>query len=218
MGIEVKVDVSMATAQLKKAFRGLTDAELNKGVARALNDTVKIGKTRINRVIRETYGETAFTLSGLNKSISIIKATSGVPIAMITISGKKIPLKFFRPKKEGGDGPPSRELPRPKRGISIEIIKGQRMLIPGTFFGPKKHVFARGKYSKRPQFDFRHQRVKSLGNDLPITSMVGISAPQTFMRDSQETVLKVGKELKEYYPARLKSILTHLSTPGLTRI
>jgi hypothetical protein len=198
--IKIHIDVKYATESLRRNFSRLTQKEFSKGVRLALNETIVFGNSQMKKEIVKVYN---LKPSSFKAGVFIKKAQIGNLEATISISGKKLNLRHFNPRQT-------------QKGVTYEIIKGKRVLFPHGFIIKSKNqglplVMARGQYSPSG-FQFRKHRISASGrNDLPIQKIAGISIPQTFAKDNQETVRSVYAKLNQEYPKRLTRILTNIA-------
>ena len=208
--LSIQIDTRSATEEIRRQFSRLTDSQAKSAIVSALNETAVYGRKRIVKAIQAHYNDTAFTVRGLNNSLSIKRANSGRLEATIFITGKKIPLRYFSPRQTGTGQ---------NAQLSVAIFKGKRKVIksafylPGNAFANKKLIFSRGKYGGN-KFNPRHHRVKPYPqSDFPATQLVGISIPQTFRNEKQSTVEEVRDDLRREYPKRLTRIMdAHLQS------
>lgn len=201
--LSFEISTESATREIRKRFASLSDEQVRRGIVSALNETAGYGRRQMVKAIQAHYNNAAFTVRGLNNSMPIKRATNGRLQATIFITGKKIPLRYFSPR-ESGHGTNAK--------ISVSILKGQRKVIKSAFFLPgnylnKKLIFSRGKYGGN-RFNPRHQRVRPWNeSDFPATQLVGMSIPQTFKDENQETVQQAREDIRKEYPRRLARVL-----------
>lgn len=200
--IKINIDVKIATETLKRTFGNLTQKEFAKGVRLALNETIVFGSSQMKKEIIKHYN---LKPSSFKAGVFIKKARIGQFQAFISISGQKLNLRHFNPRQT-------------QKGVTYEVIKGKRVLMPHAFIIPSKIqnlplVMARGKYTSSG-FQFRKHRTSSSlpnHNDLHIQKIAGLSIPETFANDNQQTVRSVYSKLSQEYPKRLSRILTSIA-------
>lgn len=214
------------TARGLSKLRGLSDAfderKIRAAVARVINKTAVDGRQEAIKSIRSEYNIAA----RYPNKIQIRKATSRNPDAGLYASRVPLPLNMFSPKfetqtrsqrttKKGKKKVSElrRKRSNPARGVSVEVYKGSRKVIPFAFMIPtaKPHVFARGAYRTGGRYGFvrRHKRDKSSGADRDIAPMITITLNamiinKKVVREVRKKVLSAVKvhaaeELKQLY-------------------
>lgn len=161
----VYVNSEKAIKDIRKAFSQLSQEEVNKSVARAINSTLGVVRSEMSRRIRERYNIKASTINkmtsivrsnykGLTGSIQLspgtINITEFAPTQIMgsirlsitgKIGAKRVQKKKFRPSQK--------DVPQ---GVSVEVLKGHRKtidsasLVSGRGGSPK--VKAAGKYAR----------------------------------------------------------------------
>lgn len=158
--IELKfsADFSKSVKFLKDMKTAIRKAEIS-----AMSKAADQGKNYSSRKIRETYNIKA---KDLNQNLKSHKATSAYPKSKIIAYGKKrLPLVLFNARQN-------------KQGVSVEIIKGQRRLLPHRFIATmpaghrgvferygNKRVMDSGRYVnqyKQPIRELKTLRVSSM--------------------------------------------------------
>jgi len=165
MEIRIHHNISAMT----KGLNDLQRREIPRATARALNRVADQAKTQASREIRKRYNVAA---RAVGAAIALKRASPSALQARLSATGKAIKLYAF-----GARG-------KPGRPVTVEVIKGQRKVVPGAFIittkSGHKGVFARGKYGASG-FQFRKRRTrKGSKHDLPITELVSISVPRAF--------------------------------------
>lgn len=192
------VDVSQSLEQLRKLNKDLSNAEFSRAVRLAINDSASQGKTRLVDIIRNEFNAAAFPPNVVRRGIIIKKAVPGNLTAEIYISGKPIPLRHFSPRQT-------------KKGVSVEIFRGDRKVIQSSFFanlkqgeGGIRQVVARGGYENN-KFNFRKKRLSPKGPDLPITKLVSVSLQTAWTSERTEAM----DELEQYLSAKVPERVAH---------
>ncbi len=192
----ITVQVENATKELSRAFSFLSKKQIAIATTQALNKTLLKGRTVARTAVKHVYNIPQKNLSG----IGIKKATTATLSGYIYASAKPIPMDAFSPKfqlvsdgkvrgiqtisKRGIVKVKIAERSRQQSGVSIEVIKGQRVTVPYAFMLPtaKPRVFARGEYKQGDGnygFMQRHYREENQhGNDSvkPLVSVTVFAA------------------------------------------
>lgn len=192
--VDIRHNINQAVDQLAKFSRDMAD----KAVTRAINKTAQQAKTSAGREIKDQY---QISTRVIGRSISIRRAGRGVMQAVITATGKPLPLIAFQAKKDS-------------RGVSVQI-KGRRVVVPHAFIATMKSghkgVFARGGYKggferngkQFGRFQFGKQR-------FPIGELFTFSVPQGFSNKMVKD--KVVKRINEQFPKVLAQEIAYLLT------
>lgn len=184
MFISVKEDIKSFSAAKDK----LGVEKFNKAVMRSINEAIQQGRTVARSAVKELYNIPQRYLDGVN----ITRATSLSLTATLYANAQPIPMDAFAPKFETESGSISiskkgqtssktfkRIKANPIAGVSIEVIRGKREIIPFAFLiaDGAPRVFARGEYKSGASYGFvqRHQRENSEGNDIPIKPLLSIT-------------------------------------------
>jgi hypothetical protein len=163
--MNIRVNAQEATDELKKRFDSLSNAEVNKSITRAINNTLGKVKTDIGREIRAKY---RLSTSDVNANLKLEQAKNSRPWGYIEASVSPFSLSKFNPievkngiqtKRTGGKNGSFKETKAQKNsreGVTIEIIAGQKETIQSAFLFRGKNgmsVKARGVYSRGFIFD-----------------------------------------------------------------
>lgn len=191
------INTKQATAEIRAEFRDLSDDNVRLGIARAINHTIKKGKTASSKAIRRVYAAQA---KYVNRALSLRKSTRVTLTGEIIAASKPLPLMAFRPYQR-------------KAGVSVTIKRGRRKLVPGAFIQtmPSGHrgVFARGKYGPR-NFIFRKKRLRPYPeHDLPITELNTLSVPKAYQQASVARIVR--GQINTDYTGRLLHELKRLA-------
>jgi hypothetical protein len=206
----IAVNVKDATLKLRKAMEGLSREETAKAAARAINHSLAKGKTAASKNIRDTYRISAADVSA---DTQIQRATPQNVTGYIKANKQTLSLSKFNPvyqrgnvitKNVGGKkgGFASNKTRRKGTGVTVEIIKGQKVRLPSAFLmlfkSGKGSVFARGEYGS-DGFQFGKER-------LPITKLNTKSVYWAMLNEGVSA--KTGAELGPMYQERLHHELT----------
>ena len=194
--------------------------------SRAINKT--LGQTR---TIARKEVKAVFNVSRKQtNTIDYKRATPSTVTGNLEADRTPVPLDYFSPKQETESGVRRivikgghrinihKEYKRARKnvaaGVSIEVFKGERKIIPYAFLiaDGAPRVFARGVYRKGTQHGFiqRHQRVRSDGNDLPISPLITITAFGQVMNDP--VIRTISKKALEIYPRQLENQVIFMLT------
>jgi hypothetical protein len=221
---QIYIQTEDAARILRRLEVSLSKEQLAVAQSRAINKTLGKARTQARRSITRVYNISQRYL----KTINFIPAT---PTGQYAVTGKlyalrkPIPLDAFAAKQETGTG--SRRITRkgalkvvsykraksnPTTGVSIEIFKGSRIVIPFAFMipGGAVRVFARGQYNTGGQYGFvqRIQRVNKSGNDTPIKPLITVSEYGTMI--NKDVLGEIGGRTKEWYPESLENQIMFL--------
>jgi hypothetical protein len=222
--IFIKTDSAIET--LERLNAKLSAAQIARVESRAINKTLGQARTIARREVKKVYNISQKDLGGINYKPSNPTTVTGKLVA----SRKPIPLDAFAPKQETGGTSIrvtkkgaqkvtifKRAKSNPTAGVSIEIFKGKRIVIPFAFMipGGAVRVFARGQYKTGTQYGFvqRFHRVNSEGSDIPIKPLITISTFGEILND--KVMGQIGKDVKRIYPEQFENQVEYLlSTIG----
>jgi hypothetical protein len=160
----IKIGTKEAQKSLKLASKELSDDQIKRSIYLAINETMRLGRTKLRQFVRSKYNVPA----NLINTIDFKKAYKGKLSSEMGASFKPVQLAYFKPKfqtvdyslsvrnsKGGLMKKESKGRKKPKIGVSIEVIKGQRKILPFAFMikGGSLPVFARGDYRKGGGFE-----------------------------------------------------------------
>jgi hypothetical protein len=140
------IEVFIAASEFVQDFEGLmnlTKKEATRALYRAVNRATGNSRTRIIRQVREKY---SVKHGSVFNRMSLHRATTSNLHAEIQIKGKPISLHRFGVPKFSKKN-------RPARGLSVEIIKGEKELFEGSFFGRvngQRLILRRLGYDRHP--------------------------------------------------------------------
>lgn len=199
----------------KRLGANLSAKEIAKAESRAINHALGKARTEARRRVKLIFNISQKDIGGIGINRSKANTLRGELYA----SQKPIPLDTFAPKQETGSRTVRitrrgeyrvRELRRirknPTAGVSIEILRGQREVIPYAFLipGGAVRVFARGVYTKTGKgytFNKRHHRVNKTGSDIPIRPLISLSPFGSVLND--QVITEVGNQAKHEVSERL---------------
>lgn len=154
--------------------------DVRKAVRSALNKTARKGLTDSGRAVRQRY---AFKQRDLRAAIRLERAKNRNLEAVVTISGRKLPLHLFSPRK------------RKNRSITVKIRKDRpRRIVKGGFAAPlrlrSRRFLSIGKRKDKPR--------------LPIRLLLSISAAEAYDQAGEEAYIQ---SITENLPRILNSEL-----------
>ena len=220
------INVKEVNKKIDELTKQLTGKQLALGVSRSINRTLMKGRTEARKVVKAEYNIPQKNLSGINYSKSIAATLTG----KIYASARPIPMNSFAPKfetqkrsitttKRGAQKVKDRKkkVSNPGKGVSIEVHKGSRVVVPFAFMipGAKPHVFARGAYNAGGSFGFqqRNKRVNSSGNDTPVKPLISVTVhgavinPSSISKIKMVLVREYPKEIEHELNARIQGIV-----------
>lgn len=162
--INLDVDIRPAIREISKEFNDLKGTEINRGIARALNEMIGKSKVQASRSIRDTYKvKSAY----IKDQIKPDKATRSRLTATLRVVFNPMPVYAFSPRQTD-------------KGVTVNIM-GKKELLKSAFIAKMGSghigVFARGTATNN-SFIFRTKRVKYKGSwdkDLPIDEIITAS-------------------------------------------
>ena len=216
------ISTKKALAQLSSLKTQLGEKQFAVAVSRSINESILQGRTEARSSVKALYNIPQRYLSGIN----INKATSVSLYAQLYASARPIPMDAFAPKfetssqsirvsKKGLQN--TRQFKRAKKtpmgGVSIEVIKGQREIIPFAFMiaGGKPRVFARGEYkSGGGSYGFiqRHQRLNSTGSDTPIKPLLSVTVHSAVI--NKASLERIGARINTVFPISIERNINFL--------
>ena len=217
--IFVRTDNAIET--LRRLGIELSAAQIAQAESRAINKTLGQARTSARREVKRVYNISQKNLGGIDFRHANPATVTGKLIA----SRKPIPLDAFGPRQETSGGSMrvtkkgaqkvtvfKRAKSNPTAGVSVEIFKGKRLVIPFAFMipGGAVRVFARGEYKSGSQYGFvqRFHRVSSQGNDVPIKPLITVSTFGEILND--RVMGQIEKDVKRVYPAQLENQIQFL--------
>ncbi len=199
---------------LTELGKGLSKKQLAQAQSRAINRSLEKARTEARRDVKKVYNIAQKDL----KAIDIKRSTSLTLTGDLHANRKPIPLDTFSPKQQFSGstlsitrkGEQRRRILRRSRaataGVSVEIIKGKREILPFAFLipGGAPRVFARGEYKGGTAHGLivRKHRVIKTGNDTPVKPLISLSVFGGVLNDSVRKELI--KTAQAFYPRRLE--------------
>ena len=174
----IEIITKKATDSIKKELNQYTTANVNKALSKAINHTIGVLNTEMNRRIRDQYN---IPVQVLNRNKYQIKSSSSNLTAYIYASKSPLPLSLFNPietsggvqtRRVGGGGGAfaSRKVKSKKTGVQVMVIKGKSKTIFDAFISISSRqgtgaVIGQGRYNgKNFQFDSRGIRESRLNS------------------------------------------------------
>lgn len=158
----IRVDVRDAVGTVKRMKAQFGKDATAAAISRSLNHTMGKSRTKASAKIRSTYVVKAGTVK---RKTVLLKAQKTKLKTTLKAPKAPLPMIDFRASPN-------------KRGVSVTVKKGRRKVVRGAFIQkmPKggRGVYARGKYANN-KFDFRHNRLRKSGPDLPIDQLKSAS-------------------------------------------
>lgn len=183
----IKIDVRSDLAQVQRDLH-LSQKEVSKAAVRALNKTATFAQSTATKAIAQAMD---LKQTDIRKKLSIVKATLQSMRAMVTGSGKAIPLINFKARQV-------------KDGVVIRFA-GKRILYRGHFIAtmPTGHkgVFFR-KGGRREVRMSKHHVGKTYMTELPIVERFGPSIPHMLV--DKNLTPAIYKAIKERWPVLFK--------------
>jgi hypothetical protein len=164
----VFVSIKPELKDLQELAKQLSDKQLNAVLIRGINKTLMLGRTEARSNVKSQYNIPQKNIS----SVDISRASGIKPHGSIFAPVAKVSMNTFSPKYETtsfsvsigkrGDRKKrdfKRNKKSPAMGVSIEVIKGKRTVVPFAFMAKNKDlkkVFARGNYNSSGHFEVRN--------------------------------------------------------------
>jgi len=216
----VKVYVDDAIKQVKSNFKNLDADAVAKASVNAINRTLTKGRTVARQEVKGVYNIPQKNLDGIAKK----DARKTLLIGYLGASAKPIPMDAFNPKfKTSGSSititkrgaQKVKDFVRKRKsvavGVSIEVIKGKREIVPYAFMlrNGKPRVFARGAYRGGGSWGFiqRKQRLNKNGNDTPIKPLVSVTVHGAVINKTVEG--KLSASINAFFPQRFAHELNY---------
>jgi hypothetical protein len=202
----IEISIKSDVERVFKTFAHVSQAELAKATARALNRVISSARSVSVKEIRKKYNidpkylkEKIGDKENRYNALKAWKANPNNLTATLKAYGKPIPLIAF-------------PITQTDQGVEVSVIKGQTKLIPSAFIATTKSghrsVFARGKYGQGA-FIFRNKRIRPFpAPDLPITQLSTTSIQTAIVTPSILTAMKLKVETD--FPKRLEHEISYL--------
>ncbi len=209
---------------MSRSFRHLSKQQLAQASSRAINRSLEKGRTVARGVVKDEFN---IPQNMVSERIGTKRAFPAFPVGKITASAKPVPMDAFSPKFETSGGGISvtrkgaqktrdfkRKKKSPRQGVSIEVHKGRREVVPFAFMikGAKPRVFARGQYEGGGgAFGFirRNKRINSEGNDTPIKPLISTTVHAAVINNKAQQ--KISAPLLPYFEERYMHELNRLT-------
>lgn len=217
----IKINISADTAALTRMFSSLSRSEVARATSDAINRSLHRGRTEGRKAVKSAYNKPSRYLNYVDFSRSRVNTLSGY------IYGRTshLPMDVFNPKFQAVSmgvvrgtttitrrGAAKTSISRNKKrspGVSIEVVKGRRSLVPYAFMLPssKPRVFARGDYRSGGSYAFiqRHKREENdKGNDR-VTNLLSVTVYGALINKKVLPVIE--EKVKTAYPESLHNAL-----------
>lgn len=174
----------------------VSNSRIETAARMALNDTLRWSRTQIRRSIQETHNIKPARLNDKSskKGLVAILASNTILEGKITAGHQPISLLSMNGVR------------KTKAGVSVEVIKGIRKLLPGAFMLTKfgRLVFERGQY-KKAGFQFSKDRN-------PIDSIKTVSVATAAM--NAKAAAKWKQPAQDKYQAEVQRQISRLIPNG----
>lgn len=169
------IDSHKAAKDIIGLYRGkLNRKEIQDILYRSVNTAMTYGRKESEIAVKQQYNVgTRFQ----RNTVKIKRATKQWPQAELNVRKARLPLIAFTPVLWTD-------------GVSVEVTKGKRSVIAGSFFGRMKSghegIFARGRY-KSGGFDFRTKRIRKYPeNDLSISELTTMGYSKMYLNSIEQ--------------------------------
>lgn len=167
------ISVTLDSSEVRRWLKRRLPQAVDRATARGLNKAIKLVRTQS---IRGVAQERAIPQKQIRQQMSI---TSALPKphklrAVLRMTGRPIPLKHYGARVQGRRGRGNRKQSGPGASpVTVEIIKGRRVVVQGAFLGPNDHVYKRRGKAR-----------------LPIKKLFGPSLPTAFVKPVVEQAMR----------------------------
>lgn len=171
----IEIKSSLAESELHKTAKKYGKQAVNSALMMSTNRTLERANTQASRLVRERY---TISLANLKKEIKLKKANQSNLTAELLATANRVNIMRFKARI------------MPKKGLRVEIVKGQSKVIKSAF-GIKKlpgAAFARGTDDGR-NLTWRDKRIVKKGADMPIASIKSPSAFVQILNDNNRRKL-----------------------------
>lgn len=190
------IDASKAIKQAERAHKNLSRSTRAKAIANALNNVARKARVQSSKEIRKTYKMRAKDVA---KATTVTKAHKQNLMSAVIATGRPLPIMAFSPRKT-------------KRGVTVNIM-GKRKRFAHAFFATMrsghKGVFVRGTYY-RGKLIPRLKRLKTRGNDTPVTEVKTVGIPTAFA--TRAVIDALFKKIETDLPVELTRAFNYFST------
>lgn len=180
-------------ARVRRMTAGVTNA-LPRIMTRAINKTAAGARAQLTRAIRAA--RPGLKSGAIRKAIGVRKAGRGRESAMLSVSGKRIPLIEMSPSP----ATPEQDLARGlRRGVSYRQAKGGRKRLPHAFIARMSAGGRLGVYERKgkARFPVRYLRGPSVG-------LILAEDPQMLRKVELTAAERLGVEIKRQTELVLK--------------
>lgn len=211
----IKIDTRHATEYMKKNFKQLSDKQIAKATANAINRSLMKGRTVARTEVKKVFNIPQKNLDGVN----IGKASMSKLTGYIAASTKPIPMDAFLKSfafnsrslsRYGKKGRGTTKIMKRSRlyrqGVTIEVEKGKKSAIRFAFLiaGAKQRVFARGEYRGGGSFGFlrRNARKNNSNNNDSVKPLVSTTIHSAVIND--KVMQQLNNTVAPFYTDRLE--------------
>lgn len=157
------VNVSNDAAAFRAAVERARTRDMNRAIAIALNRTAEAVRVEASRRITAVY---RVGRDELKRAFTIRKAWQGNLRTIVYANGRPLNVSAFGARQT-------------KRGVSVEIRRGQRKIIPGTFFMKVPNNSYRGVFERK----FISGRSGKRWGRLPVRAVTTVDVPGLFRKE-----------------------------------
>jgi len=202
--IKIEFEKNHSVKDIQDEFRKyLSEKEILRGTARALNDAANRVQGHIRKEIRKEFTINNKYLSRASQVSHKATANTSDLYASVAFSNRPIPMIGFKHSAR----PKQKNIPvKDRRPISVTITKGKTVFLKRAFFASFRSghtgLYEAGSYDRGR---FIHEKVKTSTGRTKITEM---KAPSPFgMAFSERMQPKITKYVDGYLPGRVKFFL-----------
>lgn len=211
-GAVIDIDIRSDLRQVAATFTGDIQARMRPAIVTALNRAAVSTRAEAVREIRATYNLRARTV---RDQIRLKRATRAVLTALLTASGKRVPLIEFNPRPSAPGKAGRRSL-----GVSVLVRRDTgRKLVRHAFVQRMKSghvgVFMRVQPGDKNNPVYRSKRIRHGGSDLPIAELTSLSLPAAFVNKSIQSVL--AKTARARFSVEFARALSSIERQALAR-
>lgn len=171
----ITISTRQAVIDIQRRYKHQLSKDKLKDITfRSINTAMTYGRKESEREVKSEYNIGARFQRNM---VKIERAKKSWPQAKLKVNANRIPLIAFDPILWTD-------------GVSVEVRKGKREVIRGSFFGRMKSghegIFARGRY-KNGGFDFRTKRVRKYpSNDLNISELTTLAYSKMYLNTIED--------------------------------
>ena len=211
----IEISVKEALREFESAKQQLGERQFNKAVSRSINESILKGRTEARKAVKAIYNIPQRYLGGIN----INRSNSLSLTASLFASATPIPMDAFSPKyetasmglsisKKGVQKQKSykRSRKNPVAGVSIEVIRGNREIIPFAFLlaAAQSRVFARGEYKGGGSYGFiqRHTRLANDSGNDSVKPLLSVTVHAAVI--NKTSLDKISAEVNNTFPKSIE--------------